>query len=286
MRIDIMSDADLAVAAASAGRHAVVWYLGLLTLLLAFEFFAWSVRRRHARHFEPMPVERPGLPALLGLGIALAAGASACFAGIAHAIGGQGKFVLVDQAFLDALRAGMPQRMVKDSAWITWFGDGRTLALLCIVAAAALLARAEKALTLAVLVAIGGNGIINAVLKRSFERVRPPHATGLPEAHGWSFPSGHASGAVVAYGILAYVLVRTLPSRWHLPVVMSATALAFSVGWSRIVLEAHFVSDVLAAFASGIAWLALVLTVTECWMRGWRPGTPSTGARGRSRAMT
>lgn len=94
------------------------------------------------------------------------------------------------------------------------------------------------------------------------------YAIGLPLAHGWSFPSGHACGAVVAYGMLAYILIRTLPRRWHLATVMAATALAFSVGWSRVFIEVHFASDVLAAFASGIAWLTLVVVVTELRLRG------------------
>jgi undecaprenyl-diphosphatase len=72
--------------------------------------------------------------------------------------------------------------------------------------------------------------------------------------------------------MLTYVLMRTLPERWHLPVLMSSTTLIFTVGCSRVFVQAHFLSDVLAGFASGIAWLALVVVVTESWMHGWRPG--------------
>lgn len=277
-RVDTMSDADLALLAARAGAHALAWYLALLTLVLVVEFFVWPVHQRRLPRLAPGPVARTRLLALLGLGLATALAASAFFSLVAHGVAGQGRFLIFDQAFLDALRAGMPHRMVNDAEWITWFGDGRTLTLLCIVAAAVLVQRGERALTFAVVAAVGGNGLVNAILKRTFERTRPAHEAGLPDAHGWSFPSGHTSGAVVAYGVLAYVLMRTLPRRWHLPVAMLATALVFAVGWSRIVLEAHFASDVLGAFASGIAWLALVVTIAECWLRRRRPGKSDAGA--------
>jgi undecaprenyl-diphosphatase len=51
-----------------------------------------------------------------------------------------------------------------------------------------------------------------------------------------------------------------LPLRWHLPAMMVAVALAWTVGASRCFLGVHFASDVVAGFASGAAWLALCIT--------------------------
>ena len=110
---------------------------------------------------------------------------------------------------------------------------------------------------------MGGNGLLNTVLKNVFERVRPAHGNGMVSELGWSFPSGHASGATVAYGMLAYIAVRTLPAVWHLPVVLTAAALAFTVGCSRIFLQVHFASDVAAGFAFGTAWLAVCIGSVE-----------------------
>ena len=115
--------------------------------------------------------------------------------------------------------------------------------------------------------AVCGNALLNTTLKALFERTRPVHDSALVHADGWSFPSGHSSGSVVVYGMLAYVLMQTLPPplkrRAGLPLVLAATALAFTIGCSRIFLQVHFATDVLAGFASGTAWLAMCVASIE-----------------------
>ena len=66
------------------------------------------------------------------------------------------------------------------------------------------------------LVCLCGGGILNQVLKRIFERVRPDIFPVIAES-GYSFPSGHAMGAICFYGILAYFAglgLRSKPLRW------------------------------------------------------------------------
>lgn len=68
------------------------------------------------------------------------------------------------------------------------------------------------------LVSLCGGGILNQVLKRIFERVRPDIFPVIAES-GYSFPSGHAMGAICFYGILAYFAglgLRSKPLRWGL----------------------------------------------------------------------
>jgi membrane-associated phospholipid phosphatase len=126
---------------------------------------------------------------------------------------------------------------------------------------------------------MAGNGVLNPLLKRIVARARPLHEHGLAHAEGYSFPSGHTSGAVVAYGMLAYLLLRLAPPRWHLPVLLATVALVFTVGCSRVVLQVHWASDVLAGFASGTAWL-LVCVVGSEWLRRQRRGAQGAQAAG------
>jgi membrane-associated phospholipid phosphatase len=102
------------------------------------------------------------------------------------------------------------------------------------------------------------------------------HDNGLVSEMGFSFPSGHTAGATVAYGMLAYLALRVLPSRWHVPAVMLASALAFTIGSSRVFLQVHFASDVLAGFAWGAAWLAVCVLSVEL-SRRWRLRAPAPG---------
>lgn len=78
---------------------------------------------------------------------------------------------------------------------------------------------------------------------------------------------------LLAYGMLAYLALRLLPTKWHLPALLTAVAIAFSVGASRLFLRVHFASDVLAGFMSGAAWLAVCIMGMELLRRaarGWR----------------
>jgi membrane-associated phospholipid phosphatase len=93
------------------------------------------------------------------------------------------------------------------------------------------------------------------------------HDHGLLLEHGWSFPSGHASGAVATYGMLAYVLTRLLPERWHAAILATAAVIALSTGFSRVFLQVHFLSDVIAGFACGLAWLTLCIAGVEVSQR-------------------
>jgi membrane-associated phospholipid phosphatase len=148
--------------------------------------------------------------------------------------------------------------------------------VLCICVALALVAKNQRWLAFAWVAAVVGNSVLNTTLKQVFERVRPLHEDGLVMAQGFSFPSGHSSGSVVAYGMLACVATRWLPRRWHLAVWIAAAATAFSVGASRVFLRVHFASDVLAGFASGTVWLAVCLLSVE-FGRQYRRRPPEVG---------
>ena len=169
--------------------------------------------------------------------------------------------VQLDMAFNAALHASLPGPALQVFGMLTHLGDTATLTVLCIGIALVLVAAGRRGLALGWVVAVAGNGLLNNALKQFFGRVRPLQASGGVLETGFSFPSGHSSSSLVAYGMLAYLGLRVLPVRWHLPAVMAAVALAWTVGVSRSFLGVHFASDIIAGFASGAAWLALCITV-------------------------
>ena len=266
---------DLLVGVPWVGEHALKIFGALLaTLLLATVALWWGGRR--------IDVARHPSPRLSGwyLGLWLAAGFAVImtsawlFAEIAEKLGTTGRMGQADQALADSLKVHLPLAALQVFAWLTHLADTVTVVGVCALVAAVLLLRGRRGLALGWVLAIAGNGLLNVTLKQIFARVRPVHDGGLVAAQGFSFPSGHSSGSVVMYGMLAYVLCRFVPLRWQLPVVLAAVTLAFSVGVSRVFLRVHFASDVLAGFASGTAWLVVCITSVELtrWMR--RPAEP------------
>jgi membrane protein DedA with SNARE-associated domain/membrane-associated phospholipid phosphatase len=103
--------------------------------------------------------------------------------------------------------------------------------------------------------------LLNVLMKYSFHRIRPSFDNPLLLASSYSFPSGHVAGATLFYGVMAAMLVARLAAwRWRVLVVLAAVGLVLLVALTRLYLGVHYLSDVLAAFAEGIAWLTLCLT--------------------------
>lgn len=260
------AELSLAMSAASAlGTHALAVFFGALVVVLLAAGALWWLLHRHA-----IPRQTSRLPAAaflllwLAIGFAVIVGGAALFAELAAALHADEKMGRFDEALSSAIRQHISRSTLQVFAWLTRFGDTLTIIALGIVVAVLLLANRRRWLALGWIVAVAGNGAaLNPLLKRIFERVRPLHDHGLAFEEGWSFPSGHSSSSVVAYGMLAYVLVRVLPAVWHLPVVLLASALAFSTGASRVFLQVHYVSDVVAGFATGSAWLAACIGSIE-----------------------
>jgi len=104
-----------------------------------------------------------------------------------------------------------------------------------------------------------GGALFQGVLKELVERMRPENAV-LVET-GFSFPSGHATMAVLFFGALIYVFCGKIESKVRREIFGVACLLLFvMVGFSRVYLNVHWVSDVVAGFAFGAFWLtALIL---------------------------
>jgi membrane-associated phospholipid phosphatase len=114
------------------------------------------------------------------------------------------------------------------------------------------------------LISSAGGSLVWNYFVRYFNRPRPTEQTGLAVTSVPSFPSGHAMSALICYGFLAYLLIPKMPTRfWKWTVVLVAAALILFDGYSRIYQGSHYLTDVVAGYALGIAWAALIFTVIE-----------------------
>jgi len=264
-----MPFADPSAAVVQAlGHLGLTLFFALLALLLPTATLLWWLAQRYAVRGKTSTLPAGAFLLIrLASGFAVLVGAAAIFAEIAEALGDGPRAGQLDQLFSDALHASTAGRALQLFAWVTRLGDTTTLAAWGVGVMAVLLLRGRRWLALGWVLAISGNALLNTTLKALFERTRPVHDSALVQADGWSFPSGHSSGSVVVYGMLAYVLIHSLPPamarRASLPLVLLAVTLAFSVGCSRVFLQVHFATDVLAGFASGTAWLAVCVASIE-----------------------
>lgn len=112
---------------------------------------------------------------------------------------------------------------------------------------------------------LGGN-ILVLMLKISIHRPRPERP--LVETEGFSFPSSHAMMSVIFYGMIAYFLIRNMKS-WRLQVfiVLASVFMIFLIGFTRIYLQSHYLSDILAGYAGGLFWLTVCITGFEIYKK-------------------
>ena len=195
----------------------------------------------------------------LTLGLALAAGCLWVFGGLAEDVVTSDPIVRVDRSVADYLHSSATPALTAFFLAVTALGSIEVIGPLAVLVAA-FLAWGRRWLHLGTwLAAVGGGAVLNQILKALFARPRPFFEHPLLVEGSYSFPSGHAMGSLVAYGMLAYFAVLALAS-WQArtAVVFVATLLVLLIGLSRMYLGAHFLSDVSASVAVCTAWLTVV----------------------------
>lgn len=118
-------------------------------------------------------------------------------------------------------------------------------------------------------VGAGGSGLLFRLLSNIFDRPRPEFESQIWKIHVIpGFPSGHASAVVAGYGLMAYFLVPRISS-WlgKALVIAGALIIALYVGFSRVFVGHHFLTDLVAGYAMGIAWSGLAYTLIELIFR-------------------
>lgn len=107
------------------------------------------------------------------------------------------------------------------------------------------------------IVAIGGEEILTLTVKTLVDRARPTLFNPASGALGPSFPSGHSATAAVFYASAALLLGRRRGHAARIVLAGLATAIAVAVAASRVLLDDHWLTDVIAGLALGWAWFAV-----------------------------
>jgi undecaprenyl-diphosphatase len=163
-----------------------------------------------------------------------------------------------------------------------------TLAVVLVVAVAATTpasARRRTTLTVAAYVAtvVVGQNLISNTIKYAVDRARPSFHP-LAGFSGPSFPSGHTTAAFACYCAFAVVLGRGRGPIRQRELLAGAIGIATMVGTTRVMLGVHWLTDVIAGAALGLAWFAL--TTIAFGGRILRFGTPVIAGRRAARLAT
>lgn len=181
------------------------------------------------------------------------------------------ELMALDTALLHAVAELRLPWLTISAIDITSLGSATLLALVALCAGGALVRVRDYRGALQLLLSMAGVGAWTLLTKHWFSRERPEVVYRLIEVQGFSFPSGHSSGAAALYVTLALVLsrhVHTLRNRSWL--IGASLLLALLIGLSRVYLGVHYPSDVASGLIFGASW-ALFLTALFEWQHHRKP---------------
>lgn len=208
------------------------------------------------------PGEYLGLHFTLGMLATIAA--LALFGSIAEDVVDREELAIFDLRVAAQIHAHATSAGIELFRAITQLGSVLMLAMIAGVTALAHFITRHRLLAGAWIATVARGALLDLGLKHLFERPRPEGATRYLHAVSWSFPSGHAMGALVGYGMLAYVLIMLSRSTGQrIAAVVIAAVLILAIGLSRLYLGVHYFTDVLGAYAAGAAWLSACVSGTD-----------------------
>jgi undecaprenyl-diphosphatase len=151
---------------------------------------------------------------------------------------------------------------------ITQLGEWLTVTIASVPIVVFLILKKRFGSLIGYITAVVGGSILDFILKQFIQRTRPISDATLIEVGGFSFPSGHAMLSMVFYGMISYFLIRYIKSwKYRILIVISVGFLIFLIGLSRIYLQVHYLSDVLAGYSGGFFWLTICVTGLEIYRK-------------------
>lgn len=249
------------------GWRPVAWVRGTFPRTVAF------VQGRFRLH------DAFGLSLTIGLGFLVLSGW--LFGLVAVDVAGREGIVRVDRPVADFLADRRADSVTTAMRVLSNIGDvGFLVAVVIVVGGLWLVFTRRWGVLLFLAVALGGAVLLSSVVKELVARPRPPSELRAVEVSSLSFPSGHAVHSTALFLALAY-LHGAVVKLWRARVViwLAALSMALFVGFSRLYLGVHWLTDVLGGHALGAVWLAVVATAFGAGSRAVRRGNSSGAER-------
>ncbi len=228
--------------------HWIIWLIFLVVVIIVLFLYAYPYIKKPRKKFRGYHIGIP-IANIVSLYI---------FTKLLEGVLYQGSILKVDAWFNKTMLALHYSWLTKIAFVVTSFGGGILIYLILIVTIGALFLRKRWRYALLSTVAILGASVLNLIIKALVHRARPEN---LIET-GFSFPSGHAITAIVYVSLLIYSYkddIKHVATKYIL--IIAASTFFVIVGLTRIYLNVHWFSDVIAGMSLGLFWFMFVVLV-------------------------
>jgi undecaprenyl-diphosphatase len=188
----------------------------------------------------------------------------ALFAGVVEDLITSDPIVAVDIRIANLFFLFRTDVLTNIFTWITLLGKSQVILAFIFISIAVLWLWQKKYYILPLFIAVTGSEAFTYLGKLAFHRPRPEMA--VYAEHSFSFPSGHATIAVAFYGFVGYLLMRFVQN-WNRKVNIFFTTILIiiAIGFSRVYLGVHYISDVWSGYLVGAIWLIIAVSFSE-WL--------------------
>jgi len=217
------------------------------------KFFVFLQKRLDKNNFYGLPLTLLSLALVYVLGL---------FGGIIEDIINSDIIVSADIRVANLLAIFRSAELTTVFSWITLLGKWQTILIFATATILVLWLWKKRSYIIPLLLSIAGSEVFTSIGKIVFHRARPD--VSIYVENSFSFPSGHATIAIAFYGFLAYCLIRN-NKKWtyKINVLFAGFIIILLIGFSRLYLGVHYVSDVWGGYLAGAIWLIIAISLSE-----------------------
>ncbi len=217
------------------------------------KFFIFLKKRLDKNNFYGLPLTFLSLALIYAISL---------FGGIMEDIINSDVIVSADVRVANLLSIFRNTELTTFFFWITLLGKWQTILIFTTATIFILWLWQKRTYIIPLLVSMIGSEIFTSIGKITFHRSRPTVA--IYYESSFSFPSGHATIATAFYGFLAYLLIKNNKKwKYKINIFFISLAIILLIGFSRLYLGVHYVSDVWGGYLAGTIWLIIAISLSE-----------------------
>jgi len=217
------------------------------------KFFVFLQKRLDKNNFYGLPLTLLSLTLVYVLSL---------FGGIIEDIINSDIIVSADIRVANLLAVFRSAELTTIFSWITLLGKWQSISIFATATILVLWFWEKRSYIIPLLLSMVGSEVFTSIGKVVFHRARPDVA--IYAENTFSFPSGHATIAIAFYGFLAYYLIRNSKKwKYKINIFFAGFMTILLIGFSRLYLGVHYVSDVWGGYLAGAIWLIVAISLSE-----------------------